>query len=130
VPGRLAVLARQGLVEGPASTGDGRDSGREGGMNVAILLAVAVGGFAALWIAQTALLVAAGEPWRKWPLRHRCEKPLVRWGMKAALQGVLIALLFGYPAVIGQNRSEEHTSELQSPYDLVCRLLLEKKKYD
>src|SRR5207248_11090931 len=26
-------------------------------------------------------------------------------------------------------RSEEHTSELQSPYDLVCRLLLEKKKY-
>src|SRR5207248_328794 len=28
----------------------------------------------------------------------------------------------------GQVRSEEHTSELQSPYDLVCRLLLEKKK--
>src|SRR5207248_7138182 len=25
-------------------------------------------------------------------------------------------------------RSEEHTSELQSPYDLVCRLLPEKKK--
>src|SRR5437867_8045009 len=30
--------------------------------------------------------------------------------------------------VRGGNRSEEHTSELQSPYDLVCRLLLEKKK--
>src|SRR5256885_10338970 len=28
----------------------------------------------------------------------------------------------------GQNRSEEHTSELQSPCNLVCRLLLEKKK--
>src|SRR5437867_11449419 len=27
-----------------------------------------------------------------------------------------------------RQRSEEHTSELQSPYDLVCRLLLEKKK--
>src|SRR5207248_7382509 len=27
----------------------------------------------------------------------------------------------------GMTRSEEHTSELQSPYDLVCRLLLEKK---
>src|SRR5207248_10966720 len=26
-------------------------------------------------------------------------------------------------------RSEEHTSELQSPYDLVCRLLPEKKNY-
>ena len=28
----------------------------------------------------------------------------------------------------GSGRSEEHTSELQSHYDLVCRLLLEKKK--
>src|SRR5258708_23166928 len=28
----------------------------------------------------------------------------------------------------GGNRSEEHTSELQSPDHLVCRLLLEKKK--
>src|SRR5438132_7377271 len=28
----------------------------------------------------------------------------------------------------GLNRSEEHTSELQSHSDLVCRLLLEKKK--
>src|SRR2546426_8577255 len=28
----------------------------------------------------------------------------------------------------GQRRSEEHTSELQSPCNLVCRLLLEKKK--
>src|SRR5207248_4651625 len=28
----------------------------------------------------------------------------------------------------GIQRSGEHTSELQSPYDLVCRLLLEKKK--
>src|SRR6266446_4552071 len=39
------------------------------------------------------------------------------------------------PASVGQNdfdavglRSEEHTSELQSPCNLVCRLLLEKKK--
>src|SRR2546426_1219667 len=30
--------------------------------------------------------------------------------------------------VLGQARSEEHTSELQSPCNLVCRLLLEKKK--
>src|SRR2546426_2286250 len=28
-----------------------------------------------------------------------------------------------------ENRSEEHTSELQSPCNLVCRLLLEKKKH-
>src|SRR2546430_13712947 len=30
--------------------------------------------------------------------------------------------------VIGRARSEEHTSELQSQSNLVCRLLLEKKK--
>src|SRR2546426_5101173 len=32
------------------------------------------------------------------------------------------------PARYGNARSEEHTSELQSPCNLVCRLLLEKKK--
>src|SRR5256885_10704335 len=31
-------------------------------------------------------------------------------------------------AIFVQSRSEEHTSELQSPCNLVCRLLLEKKK--
>src|SRR5207244_3246547 len=45
---------------------------------------------------------------------------------------------FGFDAIIGRapkfmaaidDRSEEHTSELQSPDHLVCRLLLEKKKY-
>src|SRR5256885_6112802 len=38
---------------------------------------------------------------------------------------------FSRGSVIDQNlchRSEEHTSELQSPCNLVCRLLLEKKK--
>src|SRR5437667_2194539 len=40
---------------------------------------------------------------------------------------------FGHPArelpgVCQHRRSEEHTSELQSHHDLVCRLLLEKKK--
>src|SRR5574337_1391569 len=33
----------------------------------------------------------------------------------------------GHPAA-PRRRSEEHTSELQSPLNLVCRLLLEKKK--
>src|SRR6266853_5358577 len=32
------------------------------------------------------------------------------------------------PASSGRSRSEEHTSELQSQSNLVCRLLLEKKK--
>src|SRR5688500_19824472 len=32
------------------------------------------------------------------------------------------------PGILEEWRSEEHTSELQSPCNLVCRLLLEKKK--
>src|SRR2546426_8722713 len=39
--------------------------------------------------------------------------------------------LLDAPSVLGGQpvlRSEEHTSELQSPCNLVCRLLLEKKK--
>ena len=39
--------------------------------------------------------------------------------------------LVAYARTIGvktTSRSEEHTSELQSPCNLVCRLLLEKKK--
>src|SRR2546430_6431424 len=38
-----------------------------------------------------------------------------------------IGLLVGSLMVLG-SRSEEHTSELQSQSNLVCRLLLEKKK--
>src|SRR2546426_5346805 len=43
-------------------------------------------------------------------------------GFAIALQDVQSRIL---PA-----RSEEHTSELQSPCNLVCRLLLEKKKHN
>src|SRR5207248_9619470 len=45
------------------------------------------------------------------------------WAASAAVERVRPSI----PALAAA-RSEEHTSELQSPYDLVCRLLLEKKK--
>src|SRR5699024_12189434 len=43
--------------------------------------------------------------------------------------GYIIGLMTIYPVIIIGFfwRSEEHTSELQSRFDLVCRLLLEKK---
>src|ERR1017187_11042518 len=49
-----------------------------------------------------------------------------------ALPICFLSVFFGYlqdfPRLLfGLNRSEEHTSELQSPMYLVCRLLLEKK---
>src|SRR2546421_5377392 len=57
------------------------------------------------------------------------QGPLVPAGNRAAPNA---SFVFGQAvSAIGispQNRSEEHTSELQSRSDLVCRLLLEKKK--
>src|SRR5699024_11352855 len=44
--------------------------------------------------------------------------------LSSSLYGTVIVLA----AVPSGTRSEEHTSELQSRFDLVCRLLLEKKK--
>src|SRR5690349_23204869 len=46
-----------------------------------------------------------------------------RRGQLHSLSGNLATMANGFPY-----RSEEHTSELQSRRDLVCRLLLEKKK--
>src|SRR5256885_4606027 len=46
-------------------------------------------------------------------------------GHLGASQSALVVSRGGRPR--GQRRSEEHTSELQSPCNLVCRLLLEKK---
>src|SRR2546426_6831623 len=42
--------------------------------------------------------------------------------------GVTVAKDLVLAAIENGKRSEEHTSELQSPCNLVCRLLLEKKK--
>src|SRR5690349_22477202 len=55
------------------------------------------------------------------------EKVIVREKAEMARLGVAGALVL-LPTLGGQTRSEEHTSELQSRRDLVCRLLLEKKK--
>src|SRR5256885_6640122 len=53
------------------------------------------------------------------------EKRWVR--LRTSNAGVRIIDKKGIDAVL-KERSEEHTSELQSPCNLVCRLLLEKKK--
>src|SRR5256885_5514344 len=39
-----------------------------------------------------------------------------------------LSVIAGARELVAELRSEEHTSELQSPCNLVCRLLLEKKK--
>src|SRR5207248_11113992 len=52
----------------------------------------------------------------------------VQYGLNALKQGIITPAQFAdlNSKIGGEDRSEEHTSELQSPYDLVCRLPLEK----
>src|SRR5258708_28216052 len=59
-------------------------------------------------------------PWRRWIPRETGDLQAAKHhaGCRAAENGEQREVL----------RSEEHTSELQSPDHLVCRLLLEKKK--
>src|SRR5207248_9973655 len=56
------------------------------------------------------------------------QTPLGRTGVPEDIATAAVFLASNDSSWITGERSEEHTSELQSPYDLVCRLLLEKKK--
>src|SRR3712207_7160175 len=58
--------------------------------------------------------------------RQRQRQPAVRLVQRR--RRVLVVQLLGDQARVDGERSEEHTSELQSRQYLVCRLLLEKKK--
>src|SRR2546430_3437803 len=49
-------------------------------------------------------------------------------GLRTILETVLLDTMYELPSMRNVSRSEEHTSELQSQSNLVCRLLLEKKK--
>src|SRR5699024_11349439 len=61
------------------------------------------------------------------PLRiAETEPPLPRWQVMMFSSSTGLFSIFAASWV---TRSEEHTSELQSRFDLVCRLLLEKKKW-
>src|SRR2546426_6296587 len=60
-----------------------------------------------------------GAPDRQASIHQRLELGQAEGGARAVR---------GEFHIRGDERSEEHTSELQSPCNLVCRLLLEKKK--
>src|SRR2546426_6122657 len=84
----------------------------------------------ARWLAREGRVTEAADAYRDVLASHPLLKPcwaeyfeLLRRGGRAA-----DALRVAEGAAAQFGRSEEHTSELQSPCNLVCRLLLEKKK--
>src|SRR5207249_5821093 len=102
-----------------------------------------------LLVDVTAVAAAGGEAVSLVPLLYRAYRRLRAVLDGARRPGVLVVIDFpefnlrlaraarraGVPVVYfippqiwAWRRSEEHTSELQSRFDLVCRLLLEKKK--
>src|SRR5437773_8263948 len=73
----------------------------------------------------------------KYGVGSRMPIKVTRALLTAALDGSLRNVEFRTDKYFGfsvptalPGRSEEHTSELQSHHDLVCRLLLEKKKHE
>src|SRR5699024_11381106 len=87
------------------------------------------------------MMVQASVMCCKWPagwnltkITSTLNQTLIKWGAPSPWAAPWMTMLQASENVIvnlgpnGNMRSEEHTSELQSRFDLVCRLLLEKKK--
>src|SRR5256885_13131841 len=73
----------------------------------------------------------------RWPRSARVRSTSSAWGAvrgkpsntaPCCASGFASSSLIRERMTVSGTRSEEHTSELQSPCNLVCRLLLEKKK--
>src|SRR5438552_5582930 len=60
--------------------------------------------------------------------RRTAIMPASSIGIFTTMLSAILASSFPSRTMASASRSEEHTSELQSPDHLVCRLLLEKKK--
>src|SRR5699024_11922729 len=78
-----------------------------------------------LLIKHTQISITNAFHWDEYPVTEQWEQLLKQYPKSGVilLQRDQISIL---DTILG--RSEEHTSELQSRFDLVCRLLLEKKK--
>src|SRR2546426_5780272 len=75
--------------------------------------------------------VEAAEPWSAETVAARELSPRIMPTAEHLISYHILTEGRCYGGIVGEQqveRSEEHTSELQSPCNLVCRLLLEKKK--
>src|SRR5690348_18208285 len=73
-------------------------------------------------------------PWTRRPDRRTSRTPAApphppHWPHPPSRVGPPLTAALPSGHAFSGGRSEEHTSELQSPVHLVCRLLLEKKKF-
>src|SRR5688572_26336366 len=92
--------------------------------------------FAELYDNESAALTTLGHVWKRVSELAAIDPRFAPYldahdGIKAQLEDLAFTLrgfADGIDASPGRLRSEEHTSELQSQSNLVCRLLLEKKK--
>src|SRR3990167_8766326 len=88
-------------------------------------------GFDDIALVPGAVTVNSNEVDIAWELcGRRFDIPIIAAAMDGVVGPRLAAEMgrLGGLAVLNLERSEEHTSELQSQSNLVCRLLLEKKK--
>jgi hypothetical protein len=82
-------------------------------VNLLILIGVGAGGLFALWLVQTATLLAVrARPAIAWPLKHGSESQVVRLVLKAAVQGLMLALLLLPPWLIGESPWAYHVARL------------------
>src|SRR2546426_4166276 len=87
-----------------------------------------------LWWTCQAGSSASTQRWRRPPRTSVMRSPSTRpspWSSPCSCEVACFVLPWGLSRSRSRTvswRSEEHTSELQSPCNLVCRLLLEKKK--
>src|SRR5699024_12139902 len=85
------------------------------------------------WEASTALNLSTWQKWTKVILPQAIPPTIPMLGNYFIIlfKEVPLASTVGVIEILAKAesyRAEEHTSELQSRFDLVCRLLLEKKK--
>src|SRR5438552_5531218 len=85
-------------------------------------------------VTQVGEILRSRSAWKRFGMKKFFTKIV---DVKAdELRALWLAFVFNFVVLAGyyilrpirEERSEEHTSELQSPDHLVCRLLLEKKK--
>src|SRR5205807_10532821 len=80
----------------------------------------------ALPISQIAASISGSSAWASWAETWGATSSPKATRFPSSARGPLKWKIPG--SAWGPSRSEEHTAELQSPCNLVCRLLLEKKK--